>query len=247
MSEATPAAEAPTSSNPDPTPSLVEPSVLGVSPSGEAQDRSPGQEVEAKPGAPATPGEKLYAKEGEAPAEGEPPEGEEKPEGEGAAAPKPEDYADLALPEGFEKDEASFTQFGELAAKAGVPKEIAQDILTLGATMVQTALEKQTADQAALWTETVDGWKTELSTREPFSPANRKASQLMIGRALDEYGSAGAREAFDLTGAGHNPDIVEFVYNMAKHLVEGGVKTPKGPVGPKSNTLGGSLYPDQTN
>lgn len=166
--------------------------------------------------------------EGDKPAEGDKPEGEEKPKEE-SKEPTP---LELKLPEGFEAQPEALESFKGLAAEAGLDSEKAQKLLDLYVKEVKDYAVKQ---QAA-WDQTITGWKTQLDALPDFAGEKKKEAQTLIGRALDEYGSPEARQAFDLTGAGWNPHIIQMFHKMAKALGEGTVVPPGQPAGQKTTT-----------
>lgn len=178
-------------------------------------------------------GEPTAEAPAEAPAATEAPT-EEKP----AEAPAP--AIDIKLPEGYEAKPEQLSSFKTLAAEAGLTSETAQKFADL---YFQEAQAAQAASTAA-WDKTISDWTKELNALPDFaSEAKRNEAQVTIGRALDEYGSLEARQAFDLTGAGWNPHIVSTFYKMAKALSEGAPTAPGRPAA-QPKTAAQRLYPE---
>lgn len=155
---------------------------------------------------------------------------------------------DLKLADGFEADPEAMAEFGEFAKQNGLKQEQAQAALDLFQKNVQAQVAKLVQDQRAAWKTITDGWVSELDKTPEFSGDNKVKSQQIIGRALDEYGSPEAREAFNLTGAGNNPAVVKFIYSMAKALDEG-TPLPQGnpTLGTGPRTPGQVFYPPEGN
>lgn len=224
---------------PAPAPAPTDPSPLGGAP---APAEPAAEPVVEEPKAPTDP---LYKEPEEEPAADEPKEPKDPAAEPVAKVINPAvDYKDLALPEGFEPDEAQLTTFKTLAAKAGVPAEGAQELLTLGAQQVKAAVEKASTDATKLWDDTITQWKADVAADPDIGGAKFKPALETIGRALDEYGSLEARQAFDVTGAGWNPAIVKFVHKMAAALSEGKPLPAPKPAPKSGTTIGNTLYPD---
>lgn len=149
---------------------------------------------------------------------------------------------DLKLPEGVKPDEKSMADFTALLGKNKVPADVAQGLIDLHYAQMKSLTEAASAANSKLWTDTQSEWRSALD-KDPELGGDRKAAvAARLGKALDEFGSREAREAFDLTGAGNNPHIVRFINKMAAALVEGGPVQPGGPTDRKGQTLGQKLY-----
>jgi hypothetical protein len=133
-------------------------------------------------------------------------------------------------------------KFSTFAAEAKLTQEQAQslaDIYFEG----QESLVNQlaTANQKA-WDTTIDTWKAEIDTDPVIGGDKSKAAMEVIGKVLDEYGTADARRAFEVTGAGWNPHIARFMHKMALALTEGSPVIAPGPAKTGPKTLGDALY-----
>lgn len=174
-------------------------------------------------------------------------EGEVTPPAEpnGEAAPPPADAPapvyEFKFPEGFTPDEAAIGSFKEIAAKANLAPEAAQQMLDMYAQTVQSAQ----AAQVKAWNDLQSTWTKELDAVPDFAtPQLKEQSLKTISSVIEEFGTPGLKEAFDMTGAGNNPHVVQFVLNVAKALVEG-APTPQGnPTGAaaRGRSIGERLY-----
>lgn len=207
---------------------------------------------------------KLYP-EGEKPvveAETEAVEGEEKPAVEAEAKVEPEAKTEVegevkpltaesytfTYPEGFTPDDKSIADVKAIFAETGVPVDKAQALMDLYSTNLKAASESAATAAQAQFTELNNTWVSEINAMPEFQGETAKETRTILGRAMDEYGSPEAREAFTLTGAGNNPAIVKYILGLAKAVTEGSM-TPMGkpPAKPTATTLGGRLYPDKPN
>lgn len=138
--------------------------------------------------------------------------GESTTPAEGADSLTPESYQ-LQLPEGFEVNEDALTLFKTTLAEAGVKTEAAQKLFDIYAAQQQA--------NATAFADTVSQWHTEAQADPVIGGEKLPEVTAAIGRMLDQYGTQEARTAFDATGAGWNPHIIKFIYNMASQLSEG--------------------------
>lgn len=173
----------------------------------------------------------------EAPKEGEQPkEGEKKEE-------TPEYKLELKLPEGQELTPESLASFTEIAKSLNLKPEDAQKLADLHFGNMKASADAFAKAQTDAWTAVQKQWSDELEADPVLGGDAKKEAMSLIGRALDEYGSKEARDAFNITGAGNNPAIVRFVHNMAKMLVEAGAAPVVGePAGRGQKTAGQVLY-----
>lgn len=148
---------------------------------------------------------------------------------------------EFKAPEGVTLDEKQIADFTALAQEAKVDPAVAQKFLDAHFTALNAQAKSFVEQQGEAWKKTTDGWKAEVAA-DPILGANKVEVQSTIARALDEFGSKEAREAFDLTGAGENPAVIRMIYKMAQALSEG-TPTPMGkPAGKAPQTFGERLY-----
>ncbi len=198
------------------------------------------------PAAPApTPGDTLYPAEPAAPATPDPAPVDPAPEPSPDPAPPPDPAPDpaaleLKLPEGVELDAAVMDTFKQTLVDPALSQN------ERGQKLVDMFVDLQTkaaTEQQKAWETTQEGWLKDIQT-DPVMGKDFAQTTEILGKALDAFGTKEAREAFEITGAGNNPHVVRFVYNMAKALNEGthvqpGNVAPKGP-----RTAGAILYGD---
>lgn len=119
---------------------------------------------------------------------------------------------DLTFPEGAEVDESIRDEFLQLSNEAKLSKEAVNALVGL-----QTKIQQQAAEKLSeAWNTTQTQWRDEAKTLmgEALDPALGKIRQL-----VDEYGTPNVMEVFNLTGAGNNPHIIQFLSKVAEKLV----------------------------
>lgn len=99
------------------------------------------------------------------------------------------------------------------------PKDRAQALLNLQtevATLASEAISKE-------WNDTNQAWQDEVKADATIGGANLPETLGRINRLIDEHAGDAAklRAAFDLTGAGNNPEVVRFLNTIATKLTEG--------------------------
>lgn len=174
-------------------------------------------------------------------------EGEAKPEAkpEPEAPPAPltvESYVDLKVPETIAVSEPILGEFKTLAVELGVTPEAAQKLVEFYGKAATAAAEAP----LAAWTATQTEWKTTLDAMPEFQGERRAQSLAVLGSAIEEYGDASVREAFDMTGLGNHPGLVKMLYSMALALGEGAPLPQGKPAEPTAKrTPAQILYPDK--
>jgi hypothetical protein len=216
------------------------PNPTGEAPAGETPPvETPREDAlypEQKPEGETPPNEEAPTGEEPKPEDGEkPPEGEEEKEDE-----KPS--LEIKLPEDFEVDKDALAQFTDLAAQAGLNQEQAQSLADVGFKLLQAQAEAS----AKAWETTINEWRTTIQNDPELGGDKAAAVQTVLGRALDEYGSKEAREAFDMTGAGWHPAVVKFVYKMASALSEGTAPPVGNPAPRTDGSRAERLYGNQS-
>lgn len=186
-----------------------------------------------------------------APAPGDPAPGSAiDPAPEPAPAPAPitaESYV-FTYPEGFTEDAEVMAGIKATLAKASVPPEIAQELVTTHVEQLKAAVAAGVAASQTQFSEMNSKWVTEINAMPEFQGEAKKQTSATLGRVWDEFGSPEAKEAFNLTGAGNNPAIVRMFLKMAAALSEGRPAAPGAPAGssPSQQTRGQKLYGSKT-
>jgi DNA-directed RNA polymerase subunit F len=86
-------------------------------------------------------------------------------------------------------------------------------------------------------------WADQVKKDPEIGGAKLETTVGTIGKALDEFGAPGVREALRVTRAGNHPAIVKTIFNMAQALSEGTHVQGKPSAPPKS--LSELFYPSK--
>mgnify|MGYP005856389821 CR=1 FL=1 len=123
----------------------------------------------------------------------------------------------LTLPEGlsFEGAEKERDEFLALANEWKLGKKGAEAALNLH----QKLMARAGAQMQEQWTALQTEWRNQVQAL-PEVAANPALAQASVAKILDKYGSAEARQALDVTGAGNNPHVVRMFLKLAKDLTE---------------------------
>lgn len=155
---------------------------------------------------------------------------------------------ELALPEGFEADDALMASARETFAAAGVPKDKAQALIDLYATATRANAQRE----LDAFTATQAEWAREVDTLLGASGPTREKAERDIGAFLDEYGPEAKAGILSDPRVGNNPQLIALIHKAASLLSEG---TPVLVGRPAANDANGRsikgksaaevLYPDQ--
>ena len=206
-------------------PAVVEPSVIGTGEPAptEAAATLPSEGVAAEAGTtePASLVEGADATKAETPAEPIPePVVEAKPEE--PVAPEPITYEAFKLPEGLTIPEERLTQFTSLAGENRLTQEQAQKYLDLHADVVKATQEAMDQRQRDTFDETRAGWRKEVTSRF----GNRADTVVNDAKWAVEQLFPNAEErsrmwgVLSFTGAGDNPDMIDFMARAARRMRE---------------------------
>ena len=180
-----------------------------------------------------TPPESLLAEPPEPAAETEPKAEELKVE-----APPAFEIDKLELPEGFTLPDEVKTELSAIAEKHALSGPAAQELLSLHAKLVQD----QSRAMTQAWYDTQKEWVGAVKADPEFAGEKLVQAQAVIAQALGEYGTPEVRAAMDLTGAGNNPHVFKFFYNMAKALSEGKAAAGGAPAVTAPRSLAETIY-----
>lgn len=151
----------------------------------------------------------------------------------------------LKLPEGFSTEGEALPKFLEFVNENKLPPAAAESLLAQHAELVKAAVadvQKTYAEQnAAEWQKLQETWLAEAKKMPDIGGDKMDQTLSVVAKALDKFGTKGARDAFDLTGAGNHPEIIRFVHAMASKLVEA-PPVSGGPLKP-SQSIADRLYP----
>lgn len=168
-----------------------------------------------------TPGVKptLLGGDGAPPSEGGDQAAEEKP----AEVVAPLTAQDLTLPEGLEVPEETLTEFLSVMNDSELdPKGRAEKLLGLQQSFMTTVLEDVGKHLETSWNETIEGWEKQVQALPEIGGKALPQTLATIKKGLETVGATKETfQAFDLTGAGSNPEIVRVLFALTKHLAEG--------------------------
>lgn len=123
---------------------------------------------------------------------------------------------DITFPEGVELQDDLRDEFLSVMNNRELsPKEQMQSLVDLQMKAAQAASEAS----SNAWTEMQATWQDEVRAElgDKLLPAVGR-----IQRLVSEYGSPELTSVFDLTGAGNNIHVIQFLDKIAGHLTEGG-------------------------
>lgn len=188
--------------------------------------------------------------EGQKPAD--PPPVEETPEAKAAReAEEATKVANDTLKNPFKPEELKFSsedikvdpalagQFSELVNKFGIPRDAVAGLVALQEQTMKAASEAGSAQ----WNELQETWRAEVSKDAEIGGEKLQPTLGSISKLLDRYGSPEVRAAFDLTGAGNNPQVIKFLAKVAKDLGEPGPIS--GQPGSPPRSAAEILFPNQ--
>lgn len=165
--------------------------------------------------------------------------GEEKKE---EAVVEPFDPEKITFPEGFEKDEALFGEFTNVAKEHGLTGPAAQKLLDLAVKQAQAANQKL----EAAWNKQQEAWQTEIKADKEIGGDKLEGMLQTFSKVANdsELSDPKFREALHMTGAGNHPAIVRTLARWAKALSEGGpVQGTPAAERRTPSTLGEAFYP----
>lgn len=159
------------------------------------------------------------------------------------AAPEPFDPEKITFPEGFEKDEALFGDFTNVAKEAGLSGPAAQKLIDLAAKQVAQANERLMAG----WNKQQEDWLAEIKADKDIGGDKLDGTLQTFAKVANDHALSDPkfREALAFTGAGNHPAIVRTLAKWASALSEGG-PVRGSPAGERRtpSTLGEAFYPE---
>lgn len=175
---------------------------------------------------------------GEAKANGETKTEEPKVE----AQPRPLTVDDIKIPEGFtEVDAPTKEAFIGILNEYKIPPEGLKKLVDLQTGLMKAASEKN----SALWQQTQDTWRKEISADAEFGGPRLKENLGLISRLIDEFGSPQLRMKMDLTGSGNDPDHIKFLTKIARAFIAEGGPIMGSPSGSEGRSQAEILFPNQ--
>lgn len=141
-------------------------------------------------------------------------------------APQPLTLDALEVPEGLQltNEEGEplpeAAEFLDLANETGLNPEAASKFLSAHHKLLESAFQTAVQEHQQQWENLQASWQTEVRALPEFAGEAFGPSMAKIAKVLDKYGSKEARDAFDVTGAGNNPYIVQMLKKIADDLTE---------------------------
>lgn len=224
--------------NPVPTnPAPANPAPANPAPANPAPaNPAPANPAPANP-APQNPAPQNPAQQNPAPTNLLDGEGEGEGAGEGDPAPTaPERYEDFDVGGGAKADEATITEFAEMARELGLSQQDAQEAFT----KLMPAFEKAGRKRMEVWTAQ---WADEASKDAEFGGQNFKANLRVAQTAMKRFSTPALRELFNATGLGNHPEMVRLFWKIGQHMSQdkgvagGGAPAPVKKLYPNSDLV----------
>ncbi len=173
----------------------------------------------------------------------------------------------ITLPEGFEQTDADKELLGsaiEIVNGAKTKQDLLQGLVNLQIEATQKASEKASEDAYDAWQETQTEWQDTIKADPVIGGSDEQvaANMGMIGLIIDKYSqepnsdkdatektvnfAEDVRKAFDTTGAGNNPFVAKFLFNIAKVLNEPGA-VPANPGNAGETSAAQRIFPSMSN
>ena len=127
--------------------------------------------------------------------------------------------ADLALPEGLAVDDATLGDFLKIVNDGALDAKGRSEAL-LG---MYAAKAKELAEgPVKAFRDVNEQWQRELRA-DPEIGGDKLQREVLpaVAKVIDRFGGDKFRSVLDLTGAGNNPEMARFLWNVAKALNEG--------------------------
>lgn len=192
--------------------------------------------VVANDAAPAAPAAAAPA-DGEKPAEGEGDKAKEPPDAEKPAG-APEAYADFTAPEGVTLDADVTGEFKDFAKQLNLPQETAQQVVDMGAKLVQR-VEAKRAEAVA---QELASWAQASRTDKEFGGEALDANLAVAKAALTQFGSPELKEMLDNTGLGSHPEVIRLLHRVGKAVSEDNIVGGK-PGATAAASMAQRMYP----
>lgn len=150
--------------------------------------------------------------------------------------------SDFTMPEGMELDAEAFEAAAPVLAEHNVPKEAAQKLVDVAATMVSKAIK--TATDAHL--KQVETWGTQ--TKEEFGKNGEAAfekERATAQAAINRFFSEDERQQLQHYGLGNFPAVFRMAHALGTMMAEDNLSLPNGPGSGKEESLADVWYPQK--
>lgn len=200
-------------------------------------DATTGSEGAAAEGAAATDGGTTGTEGAEGGAEGE--GGQQS--GEDGQTAAPETYADFALPEGVQMNDAVLTEAAPLFKEMGLNQEQAQKFVDLFASEVQAGEDRQVEAFNQLMTD----WREKSANDQEFGGDKFEESVGIARSAIDKFGTPELKQLLEDHGVGNHPEVIRFMVKVGR-LTNEDVPGSSGSPTSKAEDRVSILYPTKT-
>ena len=151
----------------------------------------------------------------------------------------PDTYADFAMPEGMELDEAALAEATPMFKELGLNQEQSQKVVDLYAKQVQAGSQKQTDDFNQLMTD----WREQSKTDSEFGGDKYDENVKVAQHAISKYGTPELKQLLNDHGVGNHPEMVRFMVKVGRTLSEDIPGNPGGATGNADDAVS-ILYPN---
>lgn len=150
--------------------------------------------------------------------------------------------SDFTLPEGMELDTAAFEAAVPVLTEHNVPKEAAQKLVDVAASMVSKAIKTATDGHLKV----VEGWGAQ--TKEEFGKGGEAVfdkERATAQAAINKFFSEDERKQLQHYGLGNFPAVFRMAHALGSMMAEDNLSLPNAPGGKKEETLAEVWYPQQ--
>lgn len=155
---------------------------------------------------------------------------------EAKAKEVPEQYEDFAAPEGVTLDADTTGEFKTLAKELGLPQSKAQQVVDLGAKLVQ----KAEAQRAEVIQQEVAKWAADSRADKEFG--GEKLAENLAGarNVVETFGSPELKTMLNESGLGNHPEVIRMLHRVSKAISED--QMVKGKAAPAAPDAVKSMY-----
>lgn len=148
------------------------------------------------------------------------------------------EYGQFELPEGFELDEETDSQFREIAAKAGLPQETAQELVNLAMSLqakaAETLPEQINSEIEQRQQRQSSEWVAQIKSMEGIGGAQFEQSKQHALAAVKEFCPPELREQLSDPAVGNNPAVFAMLAKIGQRISQDSFVTGKpAPTGEK--------------
>ena len=151
----------------------------------------------------------------------------------------PDTYADFAMPEGVQLDEAALAEATPLFKELGLTQEQSQKVVDLYAKQVQAGSQMQTDN----FNQLMNDWREQSKTDSEFGGDKYDENVKIAQHAISKYGTPELKQLLNDHGVGNHPEMVRFMVKVGRTLSEDVPGNPGGATS-KADDAVSILYPN---